>query len=54
MGMKSGMMQDGMKQGGMMDPAARAEQRLTQFKERTQAQCPAGTAVAGLRRKIQG
>jgi hypothetical protein len=33
MGMKSGMMQDGMKQGGMMDPAARAEQRLTQLKD---------------------
>jgi hypothetical protein len=33
MGMKSGMMQDGMKQGGIMDPAARAEQRLTQLKD---------------------
>ena len=33
MGMKSGMMQGGPMQGGMMDPAARADQRLAQLKD---------------------
>lgn len=33
MGMKSGMMQGGPMQDGMMDPAARADQRLAQLKQ---------------------